>query len=117
MLGGSSTLYTFDVGEFLGDRVAYVQSEYSIPLPAKWRLPYIGSPAVEFLHAIGMAWTTGQDHRFEQNLGVRLQFPFLYARVVTNPRDVDDTKYTVGVSFPKSAYPWQKRSQDAARDR
>ena len=117
MLGGSSTLYTFEVGEFFGDRVAYFQSEYSIPMPPKLRLPYIGSPALEFLHAIGMAWTTGQDHRFEQNLGVRLQFPFVYARVVTNPRDIDDTKYTVGVSFPKSAYPWEKRAQDAARNR
>lgn len=117
ILGGSSTLYTFEIGQFYGDRVGYVETEYSIPLPPKIRLPYIGSPALQFLHMVGMAWTNGQDHRFEQNVGVRLQFPFVYVRIVTNPRDTGDTEYSVGVSFPKSAYPWEKRTQEAARNR
>lgn len=109
MLGGSGTLYTFEVGEFFGDRVAYLQSEYSIPID-RIRLPVVGSPALELLHSIGMAWTHENSRDFEQNVGVRIQFPLLYARFVVNPVDIEDNKLTFGVSFPKSAYPWQNRA-------
>jgi hypothetical protein len=117
ILGGSGTLYTFDVAEFRGDRLVFVETEYSIPMPSRIRLPYLGSPALQFLHGVGKAWTQGADNKFEQNIGARLQFPFFYVRVMTNPSRTSDTKFSANVSFPKSAYPWEKRTQDAARSR
>ena len=108
ILGGSGTLYTFETGQFRGDHLAFLESEYSIPID-RIRLPFIGSPALEFLHAIGMAWTRGTSRDFEQNLGVRIQFPMAHARLVVNPADIDDKKFSLGVRFPPKAYPWQKK--------
>lgn len=111
MLGGSGTLYTFEIGEFFGDRVAYVESKYSIPLWPALRVPVLGLPRLQLLHHIGMAWTFNEDRAFQQNVGVRLQFPFLYARVVTDPSDLNDAEFAVGVTFPRGAYPWERRSE------
>jgi hypothetical protein len=108
MLGGSGTLYTFGVGEFYGDRIAYLETEYSIPFPPRVRLPYIGSPSFDLIHTIGMAWTQGTSRDFEQNVGARIRFPFAYARFMINPADLHDSKFTVGITTPKPALPWQK---------
>lgn len=108
MMGGSGTLYTFSVGQFYGDRLAYLETEYSIPFPRRFRVPYLGIPAFELLHSIGMAWTHNASRDFEQNVGVRLQFPFVFARLVTNPADTEQTKFSVGVTTPKLVYPWQR---------
>ena len=63
------------------------------------------------MHNIGMAWSRDVHRDFEQNIGVRLQFPLVYARVVTDPRDIGDkVLFDVGVSFPSKAYPWEKGS-------
>jgi hypothetical protein len=107
-VGGSGTLYTFDVAQFRGDRVAFVETEYSIPLPARLRIRLLGRPYVELLHAAGMAWSTGETPAFEQNVGARLSFNVLYVRAVTDPsRFEDDIEVTVGVTFPRRALPWQ----------
>lgn len=108
MLGGSGTLYTFGVGQFYGDRLAFLETEYNIPFPRRYRVPYLGTPAFELLHSIGMAWTHNQSRDFEQNVGVRLQFPFVFARFVINPADTQQSKFSVGVTTPKAAYPWQR---------
>jgi hypothetical protein len=108
MLGGSGTLYTFGVGEFYGDRLAYLETEYSIPFPPRFRLPYIGSPSFDLIHTIGMAWSQGTSSDFEQNVGARILFPFVYARFMINPADSGDSKFTVGITTPKPALPWQK---------
>ena len=105
-VGGSGTLYTFEVAEFPGDRVAFVETEYIIPFPETLRLPVIGTPALELIHHAGMAWSHGVDRDFEQNVGLRLRFPLVWARVVTNPRSArDDLEFAVGVSLPRS-YSW-----------
>lgn len=110
MLGGSGTLYTFEIGEFFGDRLVYFETEYSIPI--RWiRLPVIRSPRIELLHNIGMAWTHNESRDFEQNVGLRLQFPFVFARAIVNPADLDDRKFSVGVTIPRRAYPWERRGQ------
>jgi hypothetical protein len=109
MLGGSGTLYTFGVGEFIGDRVVFVESKYMIPLPI--RLPILRSPHLDFIYATGMAWSNRTDPTFEQNVGVRLQFPFVYVRAIINPADTNDYKFSFGVSTPRKLYPWERRSE------
>jgi hypothetical protein len=107
-VGCSGTLYTFDDAEFRGDRVAFVETVYSIPLPRSFRIRLLGRPNFEFLHAAGMAWTADESPGLEQNIGVRLRFNMVYLRAVTHPsRFTDDAEFAVGVSFPKRAFPWQ----------
>jgi hypothetical protein len=109
-VGGSNTLYTFRLNEFRGDRLAFVESEYRIPFAPQLRLPLLGQPTLRLMHNIGMAWSHDIHRRFEQNVGARLQFPFAYVRVVTNPRNISDkVKLDVGVSMPGKTYPWEKK--------
>ena len=107
-IGGSGTLNTYDIAEFRGDRVAFVETEYSIPLPRRLQIRLLGRPNFDLLHMAGMAWSGGESPAFEQNVGVRLRFNMLYLRAITHPsRFSDDAEFSVGVSFPRSAYPWQ----------
>jgi hypothetical protein len=107
-VGGSGTLYTFDIAEFRGDRVAFVETTYSIPLPRRLRIRLLGRPHLELLHLGGMAWSAAQSADLEQNIGIRLRFNMLYLRAVTHPsRFADDAEFAVGVSFPRRPYPWQ----------
>jgi hypothetical protein len=109
-VGGSSTLQTFEIAEFRGDRVAFVETEYSVPLPPREGIRFIGRPPLDLLHAVGMAWTHEQSRRFEQNVGARLRFTFVNFRVLTNPRSFgDDVKFSVGLHLPRGAYPWERR--------
>ncbi|HEX6309170.1 MAG TPA: hypothetical protein VFZ69_13325 [Longimicrobiales bacterium] len=107
-VGGSGTLYTFDVAEFRGDRVAFVETEYDIPLPTALRIRFLGLPHFQLLHMAGMAWSHDEEPAFEQNIGVRLRFNALYLRAVTHPsRFSDDVEFAIGVSFPRRSLPWQ----------
>ncbi|HEX6133008.1 MAG TPA: hypothetical protein VFZ24_03430 [Longimicrobiales bacterium] len=107
-VGGSGTLYTYDIAEFRGDRVAFVETEYSIPLPTALRIRFFGLPHFQLLHMAGMAWTEADDLAFEQNIGVRLRFNMLYLRAITHPsRFTDDAEFAIGVSFPRRPLPWQ----------
>ena len=107
-VGGSGTLYTFDIAEFRGDRVAFVETEYSIPLPRRLSIRFLGRPHFELLHLAGMAWTADASPGLEQNIGVRLRFNMFYLRAITHPsRFADDAKFTIGVSFPRPDHPWQ----------
>lgn len=109
IIGGSGTLPTFSAGEFRGDRVAFVESKYIIPLPERLRLPIIGVPDLQLIHAFGMAWTDTLKRDLEQNLSIRLQFFGPYARVVYNPADrFEDIEFDVGISWPfDGRYPWR----------
>ena len=107
-VGGSGTLLTYDVAEFRGDRVAFVETEYSIPLPRRLTLRPFGRPSFDLLHMAGMAWTDDESPAFEQNVGARIRYNVVYLRVVTHPsRFADDVEVSVGVSFPRGSYPWQ----------
>jgi len=107
-VGGSGTLPTFGDAAFQGDRVVFIESRYGIPLGPRLRLPFLGMPTLELLHATGMAWTRAQHRSFAQNLGLRLRYNVLYFRLVSNPDDLDgDAEFSVGVSLPRRAYPWQ----------
>lgn len=107
-VGGSGTLHTFAIAEFRGDRVAFVETEYSIPLPRRLRIRLLGRPNLDLLHMAGMAWSAAESPGFEQNIGLRLRFNMLYLRAVTHPsRFTDDVEFSVGASFPRRAYPWE----------
>ena len=85
-VGGPATLPTFPIDTFPGDRVAYVFTEYLIPLPHRLHVPMLNvTPDLGVFHAAGMGWTEGQSHTLEQNLGVELRLLGLGVRVVTDP--------------------------------
>lgn len=108
-VGGSNTLYTYPVGHFPGDRLAFFETDYHIPLGPRIKVRFLGSPTIRLMHNIGMAWSRDINPGFEQNVGLRLQFPFVYARVVTDPARVSDkVLLDFGVSLPAKAYPWNK---------
>jgi hypothetical protein len=106
-VGGPGTLYTFDFADFRGDRVAFVETLYSIPIE-RARLPVIGPPDLDLLHLAGMAWTAAERRSFEQNVGVRLRFSLFNVRVLTNPTAfTDDVEFSIGLNLPRRRYPWQ----------
>ena len=109
-VGGSGTLYTFDIAEFRGDHVVFVKSEYTIPFSEKLKLPIFGLPRLKLMHNIGMAWTSDAERDFEQNVGARIQFALAHFRFMVNPRD-GEAKFSAGVSLPAKAYPWEKQQK------
>lgn len=107
-VGGSGTLPTFADAAFRGDRVLFIESRYGIPLGPRLRIPFLGIPTFEVLHAVGKAWTRERSGSLEHNVGFRLRYNLLYLRVVSNPEDLaGDVEFSVGVNFPKRAYGWQ----------
>jgi hypothetical protein len=107
-VGGSGTLYTFEDAQFRGDRVVMVETTYSVPLPARLRLPLLGLPSFDLMHLTGMAWSRDEPRAFEQNIGARLRYNVAWLRVVANPRDLGGAEFGVGVNLPRKAFPWQQ---------
>lgn len=109
-VGGSGTLNTFDVAEFRGDRLVFVESMYRIPLPERMSLWILGPPELQLIHAIGMAWSEFTDRDLEQNIGVRLKFFSPYVRIMTNPADpLDDIDVDIGLTWPfGDDRPWRR---------
>ena len=108
-VGGSGTLYTYDVGEFRGDRVVAVQTSYIIPFPARFERGMLGRPVFELLHLAGMAWSADVDRSIEHNIGVRVRWAVINVRAVTNPANAgDDLEFSVGLSAPRRAHPWER---------
>ena len=109
-VGGSGTLYTFDIAEFRGDRLVFVESEYTLPFSERLRIPILGLPRLRLMHNIGMTWTHDIDRRFEQNIGVRIHFNLAHMRYIIDPRS-GESKFSAGVSFPSRGYPWEKQQR------
>jgi hypothetical protein len=109
-VGGSGTLYTYEIAEFRGDRLAMIETEYTIPFSERLRLPILGLPRLRLMHNIGMAWSRDVDRELEQNIGARLQFAFAHIRYVINPANSED-KWSISVGFPPRNYPWEKRQR------
>jgi hypothetical protein len=95
-LGGSGTLPTFDLLEFGGDRLLFLESRYAIPVE-RIQLPIVGSPVIMFRHMIGMA---GFDSLppFEQNVGVRLLVGPIKVDWTIDPVS-RESKFSVGLSL------------------
>lgn len=109
ILGGNGTLPPYDIGDFRGDRVAFVESRYVIPLPRSWALPILGRPDLEFAYGIGNAWTEGMDSDLIQSLEARVRFSLLYFYLTTDPLHPSDRfKASIGLSLPYgNRYPWR----------
>ena len=69
-LGGAGTLATVDLLALGGDRLAYVEGEYSVPLPAPL-LPFVGVPIVSVRYAAGSAGV-GALPDFIQDIGASI---------------------------------------------
>jgi hypothetical protein len=106
-VGGSGTIYTRSFAEFRGDRVAFLETLYSIPVPLSIR--FLGAPDLDLLHLAGMAWSAGESPPFLQNLGARVRFALVNVRVLTDPSSPADVDVSVGFNLPRRSYPWQER--------
>ncbi|MGH7474669.1 MAG: hypothetical protein ACRELD_00120 [Longimicrobiales bacterium] len=109
-VGGSGTLWTFEMAEFRGDRILFADTRYRIPLPLI--VPVLGRLELDLRHAAGMAWAEGVSRDIEQNIGLELRGLAVYARIVTNPASFsDDVELSVGLFNPIGAnFPWASRA-------
>jgi hypothetical protein len=110
-VGGSGTLNTFEIAEFRGDRVAFVETTYIIPVP--YRVRFLGTPDLELLHAAGMAWTANDARSLEQNVGARIRFGLVNVRLLMNPAASGDQtrfKFSAGLNLPRRAYAWEREA-------
>jgi hypothetical protein len=110
-VGGSGTLNTFELAEFRGDRVVFVETTYIVPLA--FRVRFLGTPNLELLHMAGMAWTAGDRPPLEQNVGARLRFGVVNVRLLMNPAADGDRKrfdLSAGLNLPRRAYPWEGKA-------
>ncbi len=105
-VGGSGTLYTYDIAEFPGDRVVFGGLRYVMPLPASLTLPLIGRPSLNLLHTTGAAWTAELRRAARHNFGAELRWPFFYARILVDPEDIEEPEFSVNVAFPRGSLPW-----------
>jgi hypothetical protein len=107
-VGGSRTLQTVAFGRYMGDRVVFVETGYSVPAPRRVSLPFLGSPYIRLIHAVGMAWSQDDAPAFAQEIGVRLSFFILDVRYMVDPADLDHTDLDFLVNVPLlGGYPWQ----------
>ncbi len=108
-VGGITTLQTYDIGFFRGDRLAFIRTDYIIPFPDWLAFPLVGAPDLYLTHAAGRAWTTAvADPVLEQNVGVQLQFFGVYLRYMHDPSGATEDSILLGVAWPFApGYPWQ----------
>ena len=108
-LGGTGTFPAFGIATFRGDRLAFIETTYIIPLGPRFDVPFLGRPDLEVWHAAGMAWTEAQDRGLEQNVAVQLRFPFVTARLATDPTaPVDAARLDLGLTLPHAGRrPWE----------
>jgi hypothetical protein len=98
-LGGGGTLRTFELLEFGGDQLFFLESRYAIPIE-RIRIPIIGgSPVIIPRHMIGMAGIDSLPP-LEQNVGVRVRLGPLRVDWTIEPIS-RDTKTSVGLSLAR----------------
>ena len=114
-LGDSPVLYTFDLAHFPGDRLAFVKTEYTVPLPRPVLPLFLGAPKLQFIHTLGKAWSADADPGLMQNVGASVRFNWVRLRVMTNPEDSEDTEFSIGVFIPGGGYPWEQAQEGAGR--
>lgn len=82
-LGGAGTLATVDLLALGGDRLLFVQGDYTIPIE-RIQLPFVGSPFVALRYAAGNAGV-GRLPSLIQNLGVGAGVSFLRVDYTIDP--------------------------------
>ena len=101
ILGGGGTIPTLDIAHFRGDHLVFVESGYAVPIPTLV-LPYLGSPSLELSHAVGAAWRDGDDvPPWVQNVGAGLAFTFVRLRVLIDPENPEEPKFSFNFSVPR----------------
>ncbi|MEO8576583.1 MAG: hypothetical protein ABI556_07785 [Gemmatimonadales bacterium] len=95
-LGGAGTLATVDLMALGGDKLLFVEGEYSIPL-RKPILPYVGTPVVSLRYAAGAAGV-GDLPDLIQNLGVGLGVKLVKIEYHIDP-NYKKTSYTDKSAF------------------
>jgi hypothetical protein len=98
-LGGAGTLATVDLLALGGDRLLYVEGEYSIPIP-RVQLPLVGSPIVSLRYAAGSAGVAELPD-FIQNIGVGAGVRFLKFEYHIDPNH-KETSFTHKTAFSVS---------------
>lgn len=100
ILGGAGTLPTLEIGQLRGDRLFFVSSSYSAPVPYV-ELPFLGQPYLELTHATGTAWDTGTPMpRWVQNAGIGLRSGLVRGLVVIDPEEPRDPAFVVELVIP-----------------
>ena len=82
-LGGAATLATVDLLALGGDRLLFVEGDYTIPID-RIQLPFVGSPSFGLKYAAGSAGV-GSLPTLIQNLGVSLGVSFLKVEYTIDP--------------------------------
>jgi hypothetical protein len=98
-LGGAGTLATVDLLALGGDRLLYVEGEYSIPIP-RVELPFVGSPIITARYAAGSAGVS-EFPDFIQNIGVGAGVRFLKFEYHLDPNH-KETSFTHKTAFSVS---------------
>jgi hypothetical protein len=108
-VGGTATLHTLEIAEFRGDRVAFVDTRYIIPLPDRLALPLLGAPRLQLLHAAGMAWTVEESGTLHQEIGAVLDLAVVHVRYALVPDDPGRRDFSVSLAIPVGrTYPWER---------
>lgn len=107
-VGGSGTLYTYEIAEFAGDRVVFAGLRYIIPIPDRWGVSFFGQPTLNLRHIAATAWTAEARRAVRHNLGLELRWPFFYGRVFVDPENLDDPKFSFNVTLPRRTRPWMR---------
>lgn len=84
-LGGAGTLATVDLLALGGDRLLFVQGDYTIPIE-RIQLPFLGSPFIAFRYAAGNAGV-GRLPSLIQNLGVGAGIGFFRVDYTIDPAE------------------------------
>jgi len=98
-LGGAGTLSTVDLLALGGDRLLFVEGEYSIPVP-QVQLPLVGNPIVSLRYATGSAGVAELPD-FIQNIGVGAGVRFLKVEYHIDP-NYKETSFTHKRAFSVS---------------
>lgn len=110
-IGGRGTIPTLDDLERTGDRLVFLSSVYSIPIPGI-DIRALGEPAIELVHVLGTAWSSGEkdglrsgSRDLAQNLGLRLRFRLTWIMAIVDPSDSDSFTVLAGFARPVR-FPW-----------
>jgi hypothetical protein len=101
-LGGAATLATVDLLALGGDRLLFVQGDYTIPIDPI-QLPFVGSPYIGLRYAAGSAGVGGLPSLI-QNVGVGVGASFFRVDYTIDPAQTRSpfsrkSAFTVGVSL------------------
>ncbi|MEO8193948.1 MAG: hypothetical protein ABI681_08850 [Gemmatimonadales bacterium] len=95
-LGGAGTLVTVDLLALGGDRLLFVEGEYSVPL-SRPVLPFVGAPVISARYAAGSAGV-GELPSLIQNIGVGVGVKLVKAEYHIDP-SYRKTSYTRRSAF------------------